>query len=73
MRPMSLPTPSVQIAREQNHLAWDPAIPPVASVGSGDVVEFDCLDASNGEITADSTTSRSRRSTSTGSTRSPVR
>jgi acetamidase/formamidase len=53
---MSLPTPSVLIAREQNHLAWDPAIPPVASVGSGDVVEFDCLDASNGEITADSTT-----------------
>ncbi len=46
----------VHIAREQNHLAWDPAIPPVATVGSGDEVEFDCLDASNGQLTADSTT-----------------
>lgn len=53
---MALPTPSTRIAREQNHLAWDPAIPPVASVGSGDVVEFDCLDASGGQLTADSTT-----------------
>ena len=53
---MSLPTPSVQIAREQNHLAWDPAIEPVASVASGDVVEFECLDASNGQLDADSTT-----------------
>jgi acetamidase/formamidase len=46
---------SVQVRREQNHLAWDPAIPPVATVGSGDVVAFDCLDASNGQITADAT------------------
>jgi acetamidase/formamidase len=53
---MAVPTPTIHIAREQNHLAWDPAIPPVASVGSGDVVEFDCLDASNGQLTADSTT-----------------
>ena len=53
---MALPPPSTRIAREQNHLAWDPAIPPVASVGSGDVVEFDCLDASGGQLTADSTT-----------------
>jgi acetamidase/formamidase len=52
---MSLPTPSVHVARDQNHLAWDPAIPPVASVGSGEVVEFDCLDASFGQLTADST------------------
>jgi acetamidase/formamidase len=44
------------VAREQNHLAWDPAIPPVTSIGSGDLVELDCLDASNGQITADSTT-----------------
>ena len=55
MRRMSLPTPSVHVARDRNHLAWDPAIPPVASVGSGEVVEFDCLDASNGQLTADST------------------
>ena len=53
---MGLPAASVHVSREQNHLAWDPAIPPVVSVGSGDVVEFDCLDASNGQITADSTT-----------------
>lgn len=53
---MALPAPSVHVSSDQNHLAWDPAIPPVASVGSGDIVEFDCLDASNGQITADSTT-----------------
>ena len=52
---MSLPTPTVHVPREQNHLAWDPAIPPVASVASGEVIEFDCLDASNGQLTASST------------------
>ena len=53
---MNLPSASLRIAREQNHLAWDPAIPPIASIGSGEVVDFDCLDASNGQITAKSTT-----------------
>jgi acetamidase/formamidase len=53
---MAVPAPSIRVERDQNHLAWDPAIPPVASVGSGDVVEFDCLDASNGQLTAGSTT-----------------
>ena len=48
--------PSSHVARDQNHLAWDPAIPPVATVASGAVVEFDCLDSSNGQLTADSTT-----------------
>ncbi len=48
--------PVARITSDQNHLAWDPAIPPVASVASGSVVEFDCLDASNGQITAESTT-----------------
>jgi acetamidase/formamidase len=47
---------SLHVSSDQNHLAWDPAIPPVARVGDGDVVEFDCLDASNGQITAESTT-----------------
>lgn len=47
---------SIHVSREQNHLAWDPAIPPVATVGSGDVVDFDCLDASNGQLDAASTT-----------------
>jgi len=53
---VTIPTPSLHVARDQNHLAWDPAIPPIASVGSGDVVEFDCLDASNGQLDAGSTT-----------------
>ena len=48
--------PSSHVARDQNHLAWDPAIPPVATVASGAIVEFDCLDSSNGQLTADSTT-----------------
>jgi acetamidase/formamidase len=54
---MAVPTPSIHVTRDQNHLAWDPAIPPVASAGSGEVVEFDCLDASFGQLTAESTTS----------------
>lgn len=53
---MSSASPSAHITRDKNHLAWDPAIPPVATVASGEVVEFDCLDASNGQITADATT-----------------
>jgi acetamidase/formamidase len=44
------------IGRDQNHLAWDPAIPPVATVDSGAEVGFDCLDASGGQLTAESTT-----------------
>ena len=48
-------TPAVRIGRDQFHLAWDPAIEPVASVRSGAVVEFDMLDAGGGQITADST------------------
>jgi acetamidase/formamidase len=52
----TFPTPTIHVAREQNHLAWDPAIPPVATVSSGEVVAFDCLDASFGQLTADSTT-----------------
>jgi len=51
-----LDTPSIHVGRDQNHLAWDPAIEPVATVGSGDLVGFDCLDASNGQLTAASTT-----------------
>jgi acetamidase/formamidase len=47
---------TTRISADQNHLAWDPSIEPVASVGSGDLVEFDCLDASNGQLDAGSTT-----------------
>jgi acetamidase/formamidase len=56
MPAMAMATPTIHVARDQNHLAWDPAIPPIATVASGEVVEFDCLDASNGQLTADSTT-----------------
>jgi acetamidase/formamidase len=52
---MAIPEATIHVSRDQNHLAWDPAIPPVASVGSGDVVELDCLDASFGQLDADST------------------
>jgi acetamidase/formamidase len=38
-----------------SHLAWDNSIPPVARVHSGDIVDFDCVDASNGQITPEST------------------
>jgi len=53
---MTVQAPSLRVSREQNHLAWDPAVEPVAGVESGAVVEFDCLDASNGQIDAASTT-----------------
>jgi len=45
-----LHTPTIHVARDATHLAWDPAIPPVATVSSGDIVGFDCLDASNGQL-----------------------
>ena len=43
------------IHRHQHHLAWDNSIPPVATIDSGEIVTFDCLDASNGQVTASST------------------
>jgi acetamidase/formamidase len=46
---------SVHIRREQYHLAWDRSIEPIATIASGEVVEFDALDASCGQITATST------------------
>ena len=44
--------PSVHVTRERYHLAWDPAIPPIATVASGSVIEFDMLDASCGQLNA---------------------
>ncbi|KAH9850859.1 Formamidase [Lenzites betulinus] len=44
------------IKRAQCHLAWDHSIPPVLRVQSGETVTFDCLDASNGQLTPASTT-----------------
>ncbi|KII84938.1 hypothetical protein PLICRDRAFT_179256 [Plicaturopsis crispa FD-325 SS-3] len=43
------------VKQAQSHLAWDNRIQPVIHVNSGETVTFDCLDASNGQITASST------------------
>ncbi|KAJ7229566.1 Formamidase [Mycena haematopus] len=43
------------VKRSQCHLAWDNSIAPVLRIQSGETVTFDCLDASNGQITPDST------------------
>jgi acetamidase/formamidase len=48
-------TSAFHVTRDRSHLAWDPAIPAIATVPSGSVVTFDCLDASNGQLTAAST------------------
>jgi acetamidase/formamidase len=48
-------TPTLHIARDRFHLKWDPAIPPIETVESGSLVEFDLLDASGGQLTAMST------------------
>ena len=47
-----LTTPSIHVTRDRYHLAWDPAIEPIATVESGAVVEFDLLDASCGQLDA---------------------
>jgi acetamidase/formamidase len=43
------------IHRHQHHLSWDNSIPPILTINSGEIVTFDCLDASNGQINAQST------------------
>ncbi|EIW78025.1 Formamidase [Coniophora puteana RWD-64-598 SS2] len=43
------------VKREQANLTWDNSIPPAITIDSGDTVSFDCLDASNGQLTASST------------------
>src|SRR5439155_7302533 len=47
--------PAIHITRDRFHLAWDPAIPAIETVGSGDLVELDMLDASGGQLTGSST------------------
>ena len=37
------------------HLAWDNSTPPAMTIAPGDVVQFDDLDATSGQLTADST------------------
>lgn len=46
---------TVHIGRDQFHLTWDRAIEPIVTVPGGSVVELEMLDASCGQITADST------------------
>jgi len=46
---------TIHIHRDQFHLAWDNTIAPIATIGSGESISFDLLDASCGQITADST------------------
>jgi acetamidase/formamidase len=46
---------TIHIHRHQWHLAWDHSIPPIATIQSGEVVSFDLLDASCGQIVQDST------------------
>jgi acetamidase/formamidase len=43
------------VRRDQWHLAWDATIPPLFRVNSGSVVEFDALDAGNGQLRPDAT------------------
>lgn len=43
------------VGRGEYHLAWDAAIPPILTVESGAEIDFDSLDASCGQIRADST------------------
>ena len=52
---MSTTGRTIHVARKQWHLAWDHHIPPIARVESGAIVEFDCLDASCGQIGPDAT------------------
>ena len=47
-------TPSTHITRDRFHLTWDPAIAPIETVPSGSIVTFDLLDASGGQLTAES-------------------
>ncbi len=46
---------AAHIGRDTWHLAWDASIPPAVTVASGDMVTFDVLDASCGQITDRST------------------
>jgi acetamidase/formamidase len=47
--------PNYTIHSDQRHFGWDRSIPPVETVVPGDIVEFDTVDASGGQISPDST------------------
>ena len=40
---------------DHRHLAWDNSTTPAMTVAPGDIVQFDDLDATSGQLTADST------------------
>lgn len=42
---------TIHVTRDQWNQTWDHSIPPVARIESGDIVNFDLLEASNGQIT----------------------
>jgi acetamidase/formamidase len=46
---------TIHIHRDQWHLAWDHSISPIATIRSGEMLTFDLLDASCGQITESST------------------
>src|SRR5450432_1130814 len=46
---------TIHVHRNQFHLSWDNSIAPIVTIRSGDVVEFDLLDAAGGQIGPDST------------------
>jgi len=46
---------TIHVHRDQWHLAWDNSIPPIATIASGETVEFDLLDAAGGQIGPQST------------------
>jgi acetamidase/formamidase len=48
-------SPTIHVRRDQFHLAWDPAIPPIETVAPGSVVELDMLDAGCGQLTVECT------------------
>jgi acetamidase/formamidase len=43
------------IHKDHHHFGWDHSIPPVLTVAPGTTIEFDCPDASAGQLTAAST------------------
>jgi acetamidase/formamidase len=46
---------TIHVARDQWHLKWDHSISPIATIASGDVIDFNLLDASCGQIGPDAT------------------
>jgi len=47
--------PSHTIHGDHHHVGWDNSVPPVLTVAPGATIEFECLDASGGQLTPAST------------------